>query len=151
MVSRRIELLVGIFIVLGIGALAVLALEVSGLTLRPAESSYKLYATFDDIGGLRVRGKVSTAGVSIGRVTDIRLDPSELKMAVVEMDIYADVDYISQDSIAVVSTSGLLGEKFVNISVGGDEEMLQDGDYFQSTQGALNLEKLISNFATSKL
>lgn len=150
MYSRAIELTVGVFILLGLGALLLLALKVSGLSLESAGQTYRLYGEFSDVGGLRVRGKVSLAGVTIGQVKSITLDPQSLK-AKVEMEIHSDVDYLSRDSIAVISTAGLLGEKYVDISVGGDEESLHDGDYFDSTQGALNLEKLISNFATSKL
>lgn len=150
MYSRAIELVVGVFILLGLGALFLLALKVSGLSLESAGQTYRLYGEFSDVGGLRVRGKVSLAGVTIGQVKSISLDPQSLK-AKVEMEIRSDVNYLSRDSIAVISTAGLLGEKYVDISVGGDEETLQDGEYFDSTQGALNLEKLISNFATSKL
>ncbi|WLQ14594.1 outer membrane lipid asymmetry maintenance protein MlaD [Hahella aquimaris] len=146
---RTLEISVGAFIVAGIGALFLLALEVSGLSLSPTQDTYKLYAEFTDVGGLRVRGKVSLSGVTIGRVNSIALDPKSSK-AVVEMDIDADVNYLSADSVAVISTAGLLGEKYINVSIGGDEEALKDGDFFYSTQGALNLEKLISDFATSK-
>ncbi len=150
MYSRATELAVGLFLVLGIGALFLLALQVSGLSLTAAGQTYVLHGEFTDVGGLRVRGKVSLAGVTIGQVSQISLDPKSLK-ARVTMEIDTEVDYISRDSIAVISTAGLLGEKYVDISVGGDEETLQDGDYFESTQGALNLEKLISSFATGKL
>lgn len=150
MYSRKLELAVGLFILLGIGALGLLALKVSGLSLSPVKDTYELKAEFNDIGGLRVRGKVSLAGVKIGQVSRIRLDPATLK-AEVTLRIDSEVDYLSRDSIAVISTSGLLGEKYVDISVGGDPENLQDGDYFESTQSALNLEKLISDFATSNL
>ena len=147
---RTIEISVGLFIMAGVAALFLLALEVSGLSLHPTETTYKLYAEFNDVGGLRVRGKVSLAGVTIGRVSNIYLDGRSVK-AVVEMDINSEVNYLSQDSIAVVSTAGLLGEKYINVSIGGDEELLKAGDFFESTQSALNLEKLISDFATNKL
>jgi len=147
---RTIEISVGLFIMAGVAALFLLALQVSGLSLRPAATTYKLYAEFNDVGGLRVRGKVSLAGVTIGRVSNISLDSRSVK-AVVEMDINSEVDYLSQDSIAVVSTAGLLGEKYINVSIGGDEDLLKAGDFFESTQSALNLEKLISDFATNKL
>ncbi len=147
---RTMEIPVGLFIMAGVAALFLLALEVSGLSLRPTEETYKLYAEFNDVGGLRVRGKVSLAGVTIGRVSNIYLDARTIK-AVVEMDIDSGVDYLSKDSIAVVSTAGLLGEKYINVSIGGDEDVLEAGDFFDSTQSALNLEKLISDFATSKL
>jgi phospholipid/cholesterol/gamma-HCH transport system substrate-binding protein len=150
MAIRQVEISVGLFIMAGIGALFLLALEVSGLSLRSQGSTYKVFAEFTDIGGLRVRAKVSVAGVTVGRVSNITLDPRSVK-AVVEMTIQNEVDYLSKDSIAVVSTAGLLGEKYINVSVGGDTDFLQDGDYFDSTQSALNLEKLISDFATSGL
>ncbi|WP_020409651.1 outer membrane lipid asymmetry maintenance protein MlaD [Hahella ganghwensis] len=146
---RTMEISVGLFIMAGVAALFLLALEVSGLSLRPTEKTYKVYAEFNDVGGLRVRGKVSLAGVTIGRVSNIYLDNRTVK-AVVEMDIDSEVDYLSRDSIAVVSTAGLLGEKYINVSIGGDEEVLEEGDFFDSTQSALNLEKLISDFATNK-
>ncbi len=147
---RTIEISVGLFIAAGIGALFLLALEVSGLSLRPQESTYKVYAEFTDIGGLRVRAKVSVAGVTIGRVSKIGLDNRSVK-ALVEMQIRSDIDFITRDSIARVTTAGLLGEKYVDISIGGDFDVLGEGDYFESSQGALNLEKLISDFATSNL
>ncbi len=150
MYSRKVELAVGGFVLLGIGALFLLALEVSGLSLSPGKQTYTLIAEFDDVGGLRPRGKVSLAGVTIGQVTSITLDRESLK-ARVEMAIDTEVDYISTDSIAVISTSGLLGDKYVDVSIGGDLETLENGDYFYSTQSALNLEKLISTFATSQM
>lgn len=150
MYSRKIELAVGIFVLLGVAALFLLALKVSGLSLSAGQSTYTLYAEFNDVGGLRVRGRVSLAGVTVGQVQSIELDPKSMK-AKVEMSIDSSVDFISTDSIAVISTSGLLGDKYIDVSLGGDEETLSAGDYFYSTQSALNLEKLISNFATSNL
>lgn len=150
MYSRRVELAVGGFVLLGIGALLLMALKVSGLSLSDGQDRYTLIAEFNDVGGLRVRGRVSLAGVTVGKVQSITLDPESLK-ARVEMAIDSDVDFISADSIAVISTSGLLGDKYIDVSLGGDFEVLGDGDYFYSTQSALNLEKLISSFATSKL
>lgn len=150
MSMRTTEISVGLFVLVAIAGLFYLALEVSGLSLRQQESTYKLYAEFTDVGGLRVRAKVSLAGVAIGRVSNIELDSRSVK-AVVEMEIQEAVDYLSTDSIAVVSTAGLLGEKYIDISVGGDIDSLGEGDFFDSTQSALNLEKLISEFATSGL
>ena len=149
MYSRGLELAVGIFICLGLAAFALLALQVSGLSLGQARPGYTLYAEFTDIGGLRPRGKVSVAGVTIGEVRQITLNPESIK-ARVEMYIDSEVDYLTFDSIAVISTAGLLGEKYVNISVGGDPDILGDGDFIESTQGALNIEQLIGNFATGQ-
>ncbi|WP_416397722.1 outer membrane lipid asymmetry maintenance protein MlaD [Allohahella sp. A8] len=150
MQMRTVEIGVGLFMLLGIGALFLLAVRISGLSLSPADSTYTIYAEFNDIGGLRERGKVSMAGVTIGQITEIKLDPKSVK-ARVAMELDADVDYISRDSVAVVSTAGLLGEKYLNIAIGGDPDTLAEGDYIENTQSALNLEKLIGNFATSNL
>ena len=145
--NRMLELVVGIFMVGGFLALAFLALQVSGLSPKSAAETYTVLARFNDIGGLSVRGQVSLAGVTVGRVSDIRLDEETLQ-AVVEMEIYEDIDTISNDSIAVIRTAGLLGEKYIDISVGGELEYMQEGDYFYGTQSALNIEKLISSFAS---
>lgn len=147
--QRWIEISVGFFIILGIAALAVLALQVSGLTLQPQQGSYKLYANFNDVGGLAVRGQVSMAGVRIGKVASIQLDPKTYQ-ARVELAIDQSVDNLPVDSVAVVRTAGLLGEKYIDVSVGGDEEFLKPGEAFTGTQSALNIEKLISSFAAGR-
>lgn len=144
--NRMLELVVGVFMVAGFAALLFLALQVSGLSPRAAEKTYTVYAKFNDIGGLSSRAQVSLAGVTVGRVADVRLDTETLQ-AEVEMKIYQKVDTISADSTAVIRTSGLLGEQYIDISVGGDPEYMQEGDYFYGTQSALNIEKLISKFA----
>ncbi|KZX82609.1 outer membrane lipid asymmetry maintenance protein MlaD [Oleiphilus sp. HI0009] len=149
MYNKSVELVVGLFMVAGMAALIFLALQVSGLSLDSQKDSYKVYAQFDDLGGLSVRGRVSMAGVAIGRVSDVSLD-KESAMALVEMEIYAEVDNLTTDSVASIQTSGLLGDKFVAISVGADEEYLQDGDTIFDTQSALNLEKLIGAFASGQ-
>lgn len=96
-----------------------------------------------------MRGKVSMAGVTIGRVSSVTLE-KETYSALVEMEIYSDVDNLTVDSVASIQTSGLLGDKYVAISVGGDEEVLADGDTIFDTQSALNLEKLIGAFASGQ-
>lgn len=150
MKQRSLEFFVGLFMVGGIGALVMLAFQVSGLTFQSAESTYRIYAQFDDLGGLTVRGKVSMAGVKIGQVSNISLDKKTYS-ALVEMEIYNSVDNISVDSIASIQTAGLLGEKYVAIDIGGEEEYLIEGGTIFDTQSALNIEKLISTFASSKL
>ncbi|MCP5207488.1 MAG: outer membrane lipid asymmetry maintenance protein MlaD [Hahellaceae bacterium] len=149
MYSRWIELLVGIFMLAGVGALLVLALQVSGLTLAKGGDSYTIYAQFDDLGGLSVRGKVAMAGVTIGKVSAIELDKKTFS-AKVSLTIDSDVDFLSIDSTAAINTAGLLGEKYVSISMGADEQSLKPGDVIYDTQSALNIEKLIGNFATGK-
>ncbi|WP_369602560.1 outer membrane lipid asymmetry maintenance protein MlaD [Hahella sp. SMD15-11] len=149
MFNRKIEIAVGLFVVLGVWALFFLALQVSGITFNDDRPTYRLYAQFNDIGGLNTRSRVTLAGVTVGQVRDIRLDPKTL-MAEVEMAIFKDVNYIPADSAISIRTAGLLGENYLSISVGGDIEVLQDGDSFESTSGALNIESLVNQFVSGQ-
>ncbi|MDX1453635.1 MAG: outer membrane lipid asymmetry maintenance protein MlaD, partial [Oleiphilaceae bacterium] len=126
MYQRSIEIAVGVFMIVGFAALVFLALKVSGLTLDSQRDTYKIYAQFDDLGGLSARGRVSMAGVTIGRVSNISLDKKTYS-ALVEMEIYSEINTLSTDSVAAIQTSGLLGDKYIAISVGADEEYLADG------------------------
>lgn len=139
----------GLFMVAGFAALLMLALKVSGLSLEPAGNTYTLYANFNDAGSLAPRGKVSMAGVTVGRIRDVSLN-QETFQARVAIEIDAEVDSIPKDSMAVIRTSGLLGEQYIDISVGGSMESLSDGDRFYETQSAMNLERMISNFASGR-
>lgn len=143
--SKRAEFLVGCFIVLSITALAFLAVQVSGLAFSSKKDTYQVVARFDDIAGLTNRAKVSIAGVTVGSVDSISFD-KELYMALVTMNIRSDVDNIPQDSSLAVLTSGLLGEKYLGISIGASSDMLVAGDEIYDTQSALVLETLISQF-----
>ncbi|KEF31598.1 MAG: outer membrane lipid asymmetry maintenance protein MlaD [Gammaproteobacteria bacterium] len=149
MAQRTTEIIVGLFMIAGLAALLVLALQVSGLSPSSAESTYTVYADFNDTGGLTPRGRVSMAGVTVGTIESIALN-KETFQARVTMSIRSDVDNIPADSSAVIRTSGLLGEQYIDISIGGDMESLQAGDSFYSTQSAMNLERLISNFASGR-
>jgi phospholipid/cholesterol/gamma-HCH transport system substrate-binding protein len=149
MYSRSIEAIVGVFIILGGVALAFLAMQVSGLTMDSQKETYKVYAQFDDLGGLSVRGRVSVAGVTVGKVSAVSLDTKSYR-ALVEMEIYKDVDNLTIDTVASIQTAGLLGEKYISLSIGGDPDVLADGDTIFDTQSALNLEKLIGAFASSR-
>lgn len=150
MYQRTIEAAVGVFMILGFSALMFLAIEVSGLSMSDDSETYKIYAQFDDLGGLNVRGKVSLAGVPVGKVSAISLD-NEAYSALVEMEIDKSVDKLSLDSVASIQTAGLLGEKYVSLSVGGEEEYLKEGDTIFDTQSALNLEKIIGAFASGQV
>ena len=125
-------------------ALLLLSLRVSGLSVGSADT-YKLYAYFDNIAGLTVRSKVTMAGVTIGKVTAIDLDRDSYTGRVT-LEIQEDVNILPADSTASILTAGLLGEKYVGISVGGDDEVLKDGDTIQDTQSSLVLEDLIGKF-----
>ncbi|MDI9244936.1 outer membrane lipid asymmetry maintenance protein MlaD [Marinobacter sp. CHS3-4] len=149
MAQKTADLTVGLFMVAGVAALLFLALQVSGLTPKSSEDSYTLYAKFNDAGGLTPRAKVSMAGVTIGSIRDITLD-RETFQALVAIAVDGSVDNIPADSAAVIRTSGLLGEQYIDVSVGGDMESLADGDTFYTTQSAMNLERLISNFASGQ-
>jgi phospholipid/cholesterol/gamma-HCH transport system substrate-binding protein len=149
MYSRSIEAIVGVFIVIGFAALVFLAMQVSGLSPDSQKETYKIYAQFDDLGGLSIRGRVSIAGVTVGKVSDVSLDKKALR-ALVDMEIYKEVDTLSLDTVASIQTAGLLGEKYIALSIGGDPDNLADGDTIFDTQSALNLEKLIGAFASSR-
>ncbi|MDF2641100.1 MAG: putative toluene tolerance protein Ttg2C [Pseudomonas sp.] len=145
MQNRAIETGVGLFLLAGILALLLLALRVSGLTTSGTDNSYKLYAYFDNIAGLTVRAKVSMAGVTIGKVTAIDLDRDTFTGRVT-LEIEKKVDNLPSDSTASILTAGLLGEKYVGISVGGDDALLKDGATIHDTQSSLVLEDLIGKF-----
>jgi phospholipid/cholesterol/gamma-HCH transport system substrate-binding protein len=145
MQNRALETGVGLFLLAGILALLLLALRVSGLSASATNDSYKLYANFDNIAGLTVRAKVTMAGVTIGKVTAIDLDHDTF-MGRVTMEVDKRVNNLPSDSTASILTAGLLGEKYVGISVGGDDQLLKDGGTIHDTQSSLVLEDLIGKF-----
>lgn len=146
---RTIEISVGAFMLAGILALGFLAVQVSGLSIQDSNrDTYKLYARFSNASGLAERAKVAVAGVVIGRVTSIKLDPRDNR-AKVEMTIQKDVNFLTLDSIASIQTAGILGEKYISISVGGDPEVLANGGEIVDTQSSLVLEDLIGKVLTS--
>ena len=145
MQNRTLEIGVGLFLLAGILALLLLALRVSGLSPTASSDTYKLYAYFDNIAGLTVRAKVSMAGVTIGKVTAIDLDRDNFT-ARVTLQIEKSVDNLPTDSTASILTAGLLGEKYIGISVGGEDTLLKDGGTIHDTQSSLVLEDLIGKF-----
>ncbi len=145
MQNRTLEIGVGMFLLAGLLALLLLALRVSGLTVGSSDGTYKVYANFENIAGLTVRSKVTMAGVTIGKVTAIDLD-RESYTGRVTMVLDEDVDNLPLDSTASILTAGLLGEKYIGISVGGEEELLRDGGTIHDTQSSLVLEDLIGKF-----
>jgi phospholipid/cholesterol/gamma-HCH transport system substrate-binding protein len=143
-----IDLWVGIFVVIGVGAIVFLALRVGNLTSLQTTQTYRLEAAFDNIGGLKLRAPVKAAGVVVGRVDRVRFDPKTYR-AVVTMSI--DHGYpFSKDTIASILTSGLLGEVYIGLDAGGDTQMLADGSMITKTQSAVVLEKLIGQFLFDK-
>ncbi len=149
MAKRTIEIIVGLFILAGGAALLFLALQVSGLSFKPASDTYTVYAYFNDAGSLAPRGEVSMAGVPVGSIRGVSLDQETFQAKVV-IELNESVDTIPADSSAIIRTSGLLGEQYIDISPGADLESLADGDTFYETQSALNIERVISNFASGQ-
>jgi len=145
MQNRTLEIGVGLFLLAGILALLLLALRVSGLSPSASGDSYKLYAYFDNIAGLTVRSKVTMAGVTIGKVTAIDLDRDSFTGRVT-LQLEKRVDNLPTDSTASILTSGLLGEKYIGLSVGGEQTLLKDGGTIHDTQSSLVLEDLIGKF-----
>ena len=143
-----LDLWVGFFVAIGIAALLFLALKVGNLSSAHMSETYVLQAKFDNIGGLKVRGPVKSAGVVVGRIADIRFDPATYE-AVVSMTIDGSYRF-PKDTFASIYTAGLLGEQYVGLDVGGEEKMLQAGDTIAKTQSAVVLEKMISQFLFSK-
>jgi phospholipid/cholesterol/gamma-HCH transport system substrate-binding protein len=143
-----VDLWVGIFVAIGFGALVFLALKVGNLLTLDRSPGYRIEASFENIGGLKLRAPVKAAGVTVGRAEQVRLDPKTYE-AVVTMRI--DTQYqFSKDTIASINTSGLLGEVYIGLDAGGDTKMLADGDRIGKTQSAVVIEKLISQFLFEK-
>jgi len=149
MMSRRaLDIWVGFFVALGFAAILFLALKVASSATLAAGAGYEVNARFDNIGGLKVRAPVKSAGVVVGRVAGIRFDNESFE-AVVTLNI--DQRYrFPKDTAAKILTSGLLGEQYVGLSAGGDTANLQNGDTLKITQSAIVLENLIGQFLYSK-
>ena len=148
MSRTTLDLWVGFFVAVGLGALLFLALKVGNLASSNSGDTYPIVAKFDNIGGLKVRGAVKSAGVVVGRVTDIRFDP-EAYQGVVTIALDARYKF-PRDTFATINTSGVLGEQYIGLEVGGDTAMLKGGDAIKKTQSAVVLEKLISQFMFNK-
>ena len=148
MAKRNIEILVGLFVVLGLAALVFVALKAANLASFSSGDTYGLTARFDNIGGLKARAPVRSAGVVVGRITSISLDPKTFQ-GVVTLDVDRRFQF-PKDSSAKILTAGLLGDQYIGIEPGGDDKNLAAGDTIAQTQSAVVLENLIGQFLTSK-
>lgn len=151
MKNRKLEIWVGLFVIIGIAAFLVLALQVSGLSdFYSVKKGYTVKAAFSNIGGLKVRSKVTISGVTVGRVMEILLVGNEYGeyQAVVSLSIEKDVHTLPDDSSAKILTAGLLGDNYVEIVPGHSDKFLTDGSTIELTSQAMLLEDLISKFAT---
>lgn len=146
--DRIIEVWVGLFMLISIIALLILALKVSGLSATTGSNSYTITADFDNVGGLKVRSPVTLAGVRIGQVSAIRLDSTRFK-AIVTMQINSDQRQLPVDTSASILTQGLLGANYISLRPGFDQTFLRNGSVIQDTHPALILEDLIGQLIFS--
>lgn len=146
--KRSIETLVGLFVLLGLLGLVFLAVRAANLASFGNSEGYRLQARFDNIGGLKSRAPVRSAGVTVGRITKISLD-GKTYQGVVTMEL--DKEYtFPRDSSAKILTSGLLGDQYIGLEPGADDKVLVAGDTIRSTQSAVVLENLIGQFLFNK-
>ena len=144
MKRRSMDILVGLFVLAGIGALFFLALRAANLGSFVVSNSYELRAYFDNIGGLKERAPVRSAGVVVGRVASIDFDTKSFQA---DVRLSMDSRYqFPKDSSVKILTAGLLGEQYIGIEAGADEKVLSGGDTVMLTQSAVVLENLISQF-----
>jgi phospholipid/cholesterol/gamma-HCH transport system substrate-binding protein len=148
MSRKLLDLWVGIFVAMGLAGVLFLALKVGNLSAGNFAETYPLTAKFANIGGLKVRAPVKSAGVVVGRVADIHFDSKDYE-AVVTIHINESYRF-PKDTFALILTAGLLGEQYIGLDPGGDEKMLQANDVIAKTQSAVVLESLISQFMFNK-
>lgn len=148
MQSRALEILVGLFVCLGVAAVFVLTFRVASLDAVGNGDGYKVTALFENIGGLKPGSAVTLSGVKIGRVQAIAIDPDTFE-AVVTLYVAKSYGNLPEDSSAKILTAGLLGEQYIGLEVGGAEEALKEGSRIKFTQSALVLENLIGQFLTN--
>jgi phospholipid/cholesterol/gamma-HCH transport system substrate-binding protein len=148
MTRKEIDLWVGMFTLIGVGALLFLSLKVANLASFSVADAYQIKAEFENIGGLKVRAPVKSAGVVVGRVGEIRFDPQIFK-AIVTMNVDSRYQF-PKDTSAKILTSGLLGEQYIGLDAGGDSVNLKTGDTLKITQSAVVLESLIGQFLYNK-
>ncbi len=145
MFAKKTEMIVGVFMIVGIAALVYLSISLGKIDI--GGSGYiKATASFDSITGLRKGATIEIAGVQVGKVSGIGLKDD---LAVVEMSINRDVP-ITDDAIASVRTNGVIGEKYIKITPGGSEEYLEDGGSLIDTESAISIEELISKYIFEK-
>lgn len=148
MKKSKIDVWVGLFVVVGAAALLFLALKSANLLQLSFESGYRVVARFDNIGGLKPRAAVKSAGVVVGRVASVTFDDKTFQ-ANVALDLESRYAFPKDSSLKIL-TSGLLGEQYIGIEPGGDPKNLAAGDVITQTQSAVVLENLISQFLFSK-
>ena len=138
-----VETMVGVFVLIGLICVSYLTIKLGKMEWF-GDESYLLHARFDSVSGLKTGAQVDLAGVEVGQVADIRLD-TERQMAIVDMKIKKGVT-LTDDVIASVKTAGLIGDKFIRLTPGGSERILNSGDMINDTESALDIEDLVSKY-----
>jgi len=147
--SKTVQIWVGVFVLIGIVSLWVLAMKVSNISTFTNAQGYELTMDFSNIGGLKVRSPVTMAGVVIGRVSQISLDRLNYE-ALVQIKVEDQYNNLPEDTSASIYTAGLLGEQYISLEPGGSEVFLKNGDRIKLTQSAVVLEQLIGQFLVDK-
>ena len=144
MTTRFIEIMVGAFIAVGMAALFMLAMKVSNLSSFAKDEGYDLTAYFRNIGGLKVRSPVTVSGVKVGQVSSISFDPTAFKAKVI-LTLDREHNYFPVDTQASIYTAGLLGEQYIALTPGAEDDSLADGNQIENTHDALVLEEFLGN------
>jgi phospholipid/cholesterol/gamma-HCH transport system substrate-binding protein len=144
MAKLKLEFFVGLFVIAGLVAVSYMAVKMGDISLLEKHSTYSLIGRFDSVSGLKQGAAVEMAGVRVGKVSSIEFDPDRFQ-AVVTMEIPNHIQ-LTIDSVASIRTTGIIGDKYIKITQGGDEDYLQPGDEFEQTESSLDIEELISKF-----
>lgn len=146
--NSRMEITVGVFLVMGFLALGWLAMQLGEVSWLTGAKSYTLNAEFNNISGVKLGADIQISGVTIGKVRQLHLNEDNLAMVAMQVDKGVKVPV---DSIASVKSQGIIGDKFIQITLGGDETAYQPGETIVDTESAVDLESLISKFAFGQM
>ena len=146
--NNGLELFVGLFLLMGLGAFAYIATQYGEFSFLDSADTYSFSAEFSNVSGLKKGALISMAGVHIGKVSGIKLSKDDL--AVVDLTINNEVK-ISEDAIASVKTAGIIGDKYIKITQGGDDTYMESGGYLSETESTVDLEDIISQFVFGKV
>ncbi len=144
MKNSTLEILVGLFMIIGFCAFGYLALQLGEVSFLTSGSTYTIKAEFDNVAGVKKGALVQVAGVPVGSVADISLGEDDVAVLTLQLD--RDLQ-VPTDSMASVKSQGIIGDKYIQLSLGGEEEMFKPGDVLRETESSLDIESLISKFA----
>ncbi len=145
--NRKIEFLVGCFVLIGIGAVLYLAIRIGGVPFL-GKDTYELKAEFSSVAGVYPGSRIEVAGVLVGAVKRIELNPFFLAEVTMELPVHIRLD---EDTVASIKTAGLIGDRFIQLTPGGSDNILGHGDSIFDTESAMDIEGLISRFALGRI